>query len=63
MNYTRFLLYSLFGGIFWIAFMITLGYRMGQIELVRKNFEKVVIGIILLSIVPILLELRKAKRA
>ena len=62
MNYGRFLAYSLAGGLFWIAFMITLGYRLGQIEFVRHNFEKVVVAIVLLSIVPVILEARKATR-
>ena len=62
MSYSRFLFYSLFGGIFWIAFMTTLGYQLGQVEFIRRHFEKVVLGIIAVSVVPILLELRKAKR-
>lgn len=62
MSYAKFLTYSLFGGIFWIAFMTTLGYKMGQIELVRRNFEKVILGIIFLSVIPVLLEARKASR-
>jgi membrane-associated protein len=62
MNYLKFLTYSLFGGIFWIAFMTTLGYKMGQIELVRRNFEKVILGIIFLSVIPVLLEARKASK-
>jgi membrane-associated protein len=62
MRYARFLLFSLFGGIFWIAFMTTLGYQLGQIPVVRRNFEKVVIGIVVLSLVPVALEARK-KRA
>ena len=61
MRYTRFLLFSLFGGIFWIAFMTTLGYRLGQIDYVRRNFEKVVIAIVLLSLVPVALEARKRR--
>ncbi len=62
MNYGRFLFYSLFGGIFWIAFMTTLGYQLGQIEFIRKHFEKVVFTIIIVSVVPVLLEARKARR-
>jgi membrane-associated protein len=61
MNYTRFLLFSVFGGIFWIAFMTTLGYQLGQIPAVQRNFEKVVIGIVLLSLVPVVLEARKSR--
>jgi len=62
MRYSRFLFFSLFGGIFWIAFMTTLGYQLGQIPLVRRNFEKVVLGIVLVSVLPVILEARK-KRA
>ncbi|HKD05342.1 MAG TPA: VTT domain-containing protein [Bryobacteraceae bacterium] len=61
MRYARFLLFSLFGGIFWIAFMTTLGYQLGQIPLVQKNFEKVVIGVVVLSLMPIVLEARKKR--
>lgn len=59
MPYARFLSFSLFGGILWIAFMTTLGYKLGQIEVVRHNFEKVVIGIVLVSVIPVILEARK----
>lgn len=62
MNYGRFLSYSLFGGIFWIAFMTTLGYQLGQVEFIRRHFEKVVFTIIIVSVIPVLLEARKARR-
>jgi hypothetical protein len=35
---------------------------MGQIELVRRNFEKVILGIIFVSVIPVLLEARKASK-
>jgi membrane-associated protein len=63
MKYSRFLFFSLFGGIFWIAFMMTLGYQLGQIPVVRRNFEKVVVGIVLLSVVPVILEARRNRAA
>ena len=62
MNYGRFLGFSLAGGVFWIGFMIALGYQMGQFAFVRANFEKVVIGIVALSLLPALLEMWKARR-
>jgi len=61
MKYARFLAYSLVGGIFWIAFMTTLGYQLGQIDLVRRNFEKVVLGIVFVSVLPIVIEAWKAR--
>jgi membrane-associated protein len=61
MRYSRFLLFSVFGGVFWIAFMTTLGYKLGQVPLVQRHFEKVVLAVIVLSLVPALLEARKAR--
>ncbi len=61
MRYARFLAYSLFGGMLWIAFMTTLGYQLGQIDLVRRNFEKVVLGIIFLSLLPVAIQVWKAR--
>jgi len=61
MRYSRFLLFSLFGGVFWIAFMTTLGYQLGRVAFVQRNFEKVVLGIIVLSLVPAVLEARKKR--
>jgi membrane-associated protein len=62
MRYSRFLFFSFFGGVFWIAFMTTLGYKLGQVPIVQRNFEKVVIAIIVLSLMPVLLEARKARQ-
>ncbi len=62
MPYTRFLTFSLLGGVIWIAAITTLGCQLGQVELVRKNFEKVVLGIILLSLSPVVWETLKARR-
>ncbi|MDE3196662.1 MAG: VTT domain-containing protein [Acidobacteriota bacterium] len=63
MRYSRFLFFSLFGGVFWIAFMTTLGFELGQIPIVRRHFEKVVIGIVVLSLAPIALQALKKRPA
>ncbi len=62
MFYPKFLAFSLLGGSLAIALLTTLGYQLGQVAIVRQNFEKVVVGIVLLSITPILLEGWKARR-
>ena len=62
MPYPRFLLFSLFGGTLWIGFMMTLGYQLGQVPLVRRNFEKVVLGIVFVSLLPMFKEVFKAWR-
>jgi membrane-associated protein len=62
MPYVKFLTFSLLGGVLWIAAITMLGAELGQVELVRKNFEKVVLGIILLSISPVIWEVLKTRR-
>lgn len=62
MPYLRFLSFSLAGGAGWILFMTMLGYGLGNIPAVRRNFEKVVIAIIVLSLLPALMEFVKSRR-
>ena len=56
MDYPRFLSFNIFGGIGWVVSMTMAGYFLGDNEIVRKHFEKVIIGIVFLSILPILFE-------
>jgi membrane-associated protein len=53
MSYRRFLAYNVLGGIGWIVSMIAAGYWLGQIELVRKNFEIAIIGVVVISVLPL----------
>jgi membrane-associated protein len=62
MPYLRFLFFSLFGGALWIAFMMTIGYKLGQVPLVRRHFEKAILGVVFLSLLPMFLEVFKAWR-
>ena len=62
MKYTRFLSFSLVGGAGWIVFITLAGYSLGQIPFIRQNFEKVVLLIIFLSLLPVFLEFMKARR-
>lgn len=64
MQYSRFASFNIFGGIGWVVLMTSLGYALGGNEIVRKHFEKVILGIIFLSIVPIIIEyFRGSKKA
>ena len=63
MPYLRFLCFSVFGGISWVAFMTLLGYRLGSVPLVRQHFDKVIVLIIVISLTPAFLEVLKARRA
>lgn len=52
MRYTRFLTFNLIGAVGWVASMITLGYLLGGVPVIRQNFEKVVLAIIAVSLIP-----------
>lgn len=62
MNYGRFLTFNIFGGIGWVFLLTMLGYTLGELALVRAHFEKVILGIILISVLPVLAELWKSSR-
>lgn len=70
MNYSRFLAYNVIGGFVWIYSFTYLGYAFGNIPVVQKNFKLVILGIIIVSVLPIVWEFfrawqenRKAKAA
>lgn len=56
MRYPTFLMYNVVGAFIWVTSMMTAGYLFGNIPFVAKNFEYVVIGIVLFSLVPMLYE-------
>jgi membrane-associated protein len=62
MPYRKFLPFSVCGGIGWVTLMTVLGYELGQVDLIRRNFEKVVVLIIFVSLLPTFVEVWRAKR-
>lgn len=62
MQYGRFLVFNVVGAIGWVTSMITLGYLLGGIPVIRHNFEKVVLGIIAVSLLPALLQVLNKKK-
>lgn len=56
MKYRRFLAFDLLGGLIWIGSLTFAGYFLGEIGWIRENIELVAIGIILISVLPILVE-------
>lgn len=62
MSYSYFATYNIFGGATWVLTFTLLGYFFGNLEFVKKNFELVIIAIILLSVVPMIVEWWKARR-
>ncbi len=62
MKYTRFLAFNLFGAIGWVTIMVMLGYLLGNVPVIRHNFEKVVLLIIVVSLVPAFLQVLKSRK-
>lgn len=62
MPYGRFLPFSICGGMGWVLMMTTLGYWLGKVPMVRANFDKVILLIIFLSLLPTIIEVIKARR-
>jgi membrane-associated protein len=57
MRYARFLMFNVVGALGWVSSMITLGYLLGGIPVIRQNFEKVVLLIIAISLIPAALQI------
>ncbi len=62
MNYRTFVVYNLVGGVLWGAGVTVLGYFLGQILFVRENIEAILIAIVLVSVIPVAVELLRARR-
>jgi membrane-associated protein len=63
MTYRNFIGYCLGGGALWVTLLTLAGYFFGQIPFVKNNFELVVLGIIGISVLPIVVEVLRAKFA
>lgn len=62
MSYGYFATYNVVGGGTWVLTFTLLGYFFGNLEFVKKNFELVIIAIILISVMPMFYEWWKARR-
>jgi membrane-associated protein len=62
MRYPRFALYNVTGGMAWVLICLWSGYFFGQIEFVKRNFEVVIVMIILISVLPMVIEYVLARR-
>jgi membrane-associated protein len=62
MNYARFIVYNIVGGVAWVALFVFGGYWFGTQPFVQKNFSLVVLAIIFISVMPMVIEFIRAKR-
>lgn len=62
MSYGKFLLYNVVGGILWIALFTYAGFFFGEIPVVKRNFTLVIFAIIIISVLPAVFEVLRARR-
>lgn len=62
MSYGKFLLYNIVGAAAWVVVCVGAGYFFGNFEVVKKNFELVVVGIIVVSCLPMGVEFYLARK-
>src|SRR6202011_1528625 len=61
MPYLKFLPFSVCGAFGWVAFMTTLGYTLGKVAFVRQYFDKVILLIIVISLLPAITDVIKSR--
>ncbi|HTA62144.1 MAG TPA: VTT domain-containing protein [Bacteroidia bacterium] len=62
MNYKKFLSFDVLGGALWIGLLTVAGYLLGEVEFIRKHIDLVCLGIIFISVVPVILGILKGKK-
>ncbi|MFS0491171.1 VTT domain-containing protein [Leadbetterella byssophila] len=63
MKYPKYILYCIIGAFTWVTSITLLGYFLGTNEWVKENFEKVVLSIIFISVLPMIIGAIKMKFA
>ena len=63
MDYKKFALYNVTGAALWVLLFVYGGYAFGDLPFVRDNFSLVILAIIILSIMPAVIEILRARRA
>lgn len=61
MSYPKFLLYNVVGAVAWVGLFLGAGYLVGNVPAVQENMKLVILGIIVVSVLPIVWEVVKAK--
>lgn len=61
MDYKRFMFFNVIGAVLWVGLLLPAGWYFGNIPIVKKNFELVVLGIIAISVMPMVIEIARAR--
>jgi len=63
MTYKRYITFCILGAILWVGLLTLAGYFFGTHPWIQKNYEKVVLGIIFISVLPIVIAAIKGKKS
>jgi membrane-associated protein len=63
MPYRTFILFNATGGILWVSIALFSGYFFGNIPFIKNNFSMVILGIVAVSLIPVIVSLVKGKMA
>jgi membrane-associated protein len=61
MHYRRFVSYNMVGGVLWSCSVTILGYFLGQVAFVKNNIEFILIGIVAVSVIPIVIQFLRGR--
>jgi len=62
MRYRTFVTYNVIGGLLWAVGVTSLGHVLGEVEFVRNNIEFAIVAVVAISILPMVIELYRARR-
>jgi membrane-associated protein len=62
MHYRTFLTFNVIGGVVWSCGVTILGYFLGQVAFVKSNIELILVGIVAISLIPVVVELVRGRR-
>jgi len=63
MSYQRFITFNITGGVLWVSLFTLAGFFFGNIPSVKHNFSLVIMAIILISVMPMVIEFIRHKKA
>jgi len=63
MNASKFVTFNIVGAIIWVVVCAGAGYIFGNVPIIKDNFSLVAIGIVIVSVLPIVFEMLRARRS
>lgn len=62
MNYKHFIIYNITGAVLWVGGITYISYIFGNLPMVKQNFSVIIVGIIIISVLPAVIEYFRVKQ-